>query len=129
MLGLRSRFLTALGLALSVLACASSSGGSQRAEVTPPRMVTRADVPPLRISGPTPSGRSPLRVTIEVEVDEYGRADLKTLKLRGLGAAENAAAIERWLTDAQFRPGTRNGTPVRALFQMSIEARVSVQRM
>jgi hypothetical protein len=92
-------------------------------------MVTRGDFPQIRIPGPTPSGRSPVRVSIEVDIDEYGRADLKTLKLRGWGAVENSDAIARWLTAAQFRPGTRNGTPVRAPFQMSIEARVSVQRM
>jgi hypothetical protein len=94
----------------------------------PPRMLTRGVFPELQISGPNPAGRPVVRIGRQVEIDPLGRPDLKTLKLSGIGGPENRMAIERWLESATFRPATRNGQPVRGIFEAGFEVRVHTRR-
>jgi hypothetical protein len=113
-------------------ACAKASAPvpTPEAERTePPRMLSRGSFPELSISGPNPAGRPSVRMRIQVLVDRLGRPDLKTLKLTGLGAAENRMAIERWIENATFRPAMRNGQPVSGLYETSLEVRVVVRRL
>jgi hypothetical protein len=125
----RAHSIVAFAVVVTAAACASSGGAkTSAAAVEAPRMVSRGSYPALRINGAMPSGRSPVRLTLEVEVDESGRPDMSTLKLTGKGAGENRQAIQQWIAESVFRPGTRNGVPVRALLRMQLEANVQVRR-
>lgn len=79
--------------------------------------------------GTEPGDRPIARMHIRVMVDAQGRPDLTTLRVTGLGAAENRTAIEQWINGATFRPAMRNGQPVSGLFETRFEVRVSVRRM
>ena len=113
------------------LACAKASAPTPKAYPDadePPRMLTRGNYPDLSISAPNPAGRPSARIRIEVLVDTTGRADVKTMKLTGLGAPENRLAIEQWLQSSLFRPAMRNGRPVPGVYRTSFEVRVEVRR-
>ena len=123
-------------VAISLLtACASTSASTPEssAEVEdrtePPRMVSRGSFPQLSISGPNPAERPVARMHIRVMIDSEGRPDLSTLRVTGLGAAENRNAIEQWISGATFRPAMRNGEAVSGLYETRLEVRVSVRRM
>ena len=90
-------------------------------------MISRV-MPDLRISTP-PSGPTTVRLSIEVEVDESGRADVSTLKLMGSGVSDNQHAIRQWLEQALFAPARQNGVPVRGVFKASLEMGVGVRRI
>jgi hypothetical protein len=92
-------------------------------------MISRGNIPDLSISAPNAAGRPSARMRIEVLVNTDGRADVKTLKLTGLGAAENRMAIERWLESAFFRPAQRNGQSVSGIYRTNLEVRVVVRRL
>lgn len=89
----------------------------------PPRILLRGNPPSLRVPV-TASGRSPVRVTIEVMIDSAGSQDMKTFKLAGYGANENREALTRWIEEAFFRPAYRDGQPVPGLYRTRLEARV-----
>ena len=127
------RRVIAGSLCLAALACASSGGTESGREprYEAPRLLTRTR-PQLRMNTMSPSmpgTPAPLRLSIEVEVDEQGRADVKTLTVNGPGATDNRAAIELWLNEASFEPATRGGVPVRGVYKMSVEGRVTVRRV
>lgn len=61
-------------------------------------------------------------VTIVVDVDASGKADLTTLQLSGSAAELNGDAIRTWLRTTRFQPAKRNGVPFRARFRMTAEA-------
>jgi hypothetical protein len=109
---------------------APESGAAQQVERDePPRMLQRGAPPELRIYSIPSSGRAPIRLQIEVLVDSRGQPDMKTLKLTGIGAAENRDAIERWIQQATFRPAQRGGQPVAGIYRTRLEVRVEVRRM
>ena len=54
---------------------------------------------------------------------------MKTLKLTGIGAAENRAAIEQWIEQAVFRPAQRGGQPVAGTYRTGLEVRIETRRM
>ena len=106
------------------------SGAAQQVErEEPPRMLQRGAPPELRIYSIPASGRAPIRLQIEVVVDSRGQPDMKTLKLTGIGAAENRDAIERWIQQATFRPAQRGGQPVAGTYRTRLEVRVEMRRM
>jgi hypothetical protein len=126
--------IAAAGLAAFLYTgCARASAPTTepRAEHTePPRMLTRGFFPELTLSNlPNPADRPIVRLRIRVMIDPLGRADVRTLKLTGLGAVENRLAIERWLEAVTFRPAMRNGQPVSGLYETRLEVRVSVRRL
>ena len=117
---------------LLIVACASSgSGGASTSErIEAPRMITGGSAPELRIpTTSSGSGRSPVRVKIQVLIDESGRPDMSTFKATGVGAAENREALQRWVEQAIFQPGRRGGIPTASVYHMVLEARVQVRRM
>ena len=128
------RTLRALMLAAAaplVLGCAKASAPAPSPHPDAdeaPRLLTRGNYPDLSISAPNAAGRPSARIRLEVLDDESGRADLKTLKLTGLGAPENRSAIEQWLQTSLFRPAMRSGRPVPGVFKASFEVRVEVRR-
>lgn len=87
-------------------------------------MLQRGAPPELRLYSIPASGRPALRLRIEVLIDASGRPDMKTLKVIGPGAAENRAAIERWIEQAMFRPAQRGGQPVPGIYRTGFEVRI-----
>lgn len=111
---------------LCIAACAggtSSSAGPVPEHGDPPRLLSHGSIPDLRVPT-TASGRSPVRVTIEVLIDSTGRPDMATLKVTGFGAAENKDALTQWIEQAIFQPAHRGSQPVPGLYRMKLEARV-----
>ena len=95
----------------------------------PPRMVQRGRPPELRIYNIPSSGRAPIRLQIEVVIDSRGQPDMKTLKVTGMGAAENRQAIEQWIEQATFRPAQRGGQPVPGTYRTGLQVRIETRRM
>jgi hypothetical protein len=54
---------------------------------------------------------------------------MKTLKVTGVGAAENREAIERWIGQAMFRPAQRGGQPVAGIYRTGLAVRIETRRM
>jgi hypothetical protein len=54
---------------------------------------------------------------------------MKTLKVTGVGAAENREAIERWIAQAMFRPAQRGGQPVAGIYRTGLAVRIETRRM
>lgn len=106
-------------------ACASGGSSAPAADrVEPPQMISREPAPQLEIP-PTPaSGRSPLRVSIEVIIDEAGKPVMSTFRVSGIGAPENEAALRSWIEQAAFRPARHGATAVPGLFKAGLEVRV-----
>lgn len=119
------RFLSAV-LAAVVLACASS-GKAPKSRVDPPQLLTRTR-PDLQVQPGARTGRA-LDIRLEVLVDETGQADLKTVRLTGVGASENEAAIRTWLQQVRFRPGRRQGVPAAVVFTSRWTAEVRAVRI
>ncbi len=117
--------LTRCAVLLFIAACAgnTSSAGPPPKGIEPPQIMVRAGAPALRV--PTmASGRSPVRVTIEVLIDTTGRADMKTLKITGYGADENHDALADWIAGSIFRPAHQGDQPVPGIYRTKLEARV-----
>ena len=115
--------LTVAGL---VIACATSRSPASSADRTePPQLPAQAAFPDLtETAEKIPSGPLP-RLRIRVVVDSLGYADVKTLKLTGVGSgAQNRAAIERWLGTITFRPAMRDGRPVSGVFEGTLAVRI-----
>ena len=126
----RARSLAAVGVMLWSLACAGtakSNGAPEAAHVDPPRMTSRGQMPQLQISSLPSSGRSPIRVTIEVMIDETGRPLMSTFKVVGPGAAENRDALARWIEQSSFQPARSGGQPVSGLYHSTLEVGVRVR--
>jgi hypothetical protein len=122
--------LVGLGSTACTRAPAPESAAAQPAERDePPRMVQRGAPPELRIYNIPASGRAPIRLQIEVVVDSRGQPDMTTLKVTGMGAAENRAAIERWIEQAIFRPAQRGGQPVAGVYRIGLAVRIETRRM
>jgi type IV pilus biogenesis protein CpaD/CtpE len=118
--------LTMYAAAFSIAACASgtsSEPGVAPKGIDPPKMLVRAGAPDLRVPL-TASGRSPVRITIEVLIDTTGRADMTTLKIAGYGAAENHDALAHWIEGSIFQPAHQGDQPVPGVYRTKLEARV-----
>jgi hypothetical protein len=111
---------------LCVAGCAGgtpSAGGPSPERNDPPQMISRGNPPELRVPA-IPSGRSPVRVMIDVLIDGTGRPDMSTFKVSGFGAAENRDALMRWIDQATYRPAYRGGQPVPGVYHTKLEARM-----
>lgn len=81
--------------------------------------------PPTRLRGDAgPEFTGEVRLHIEVLVNADGTPDIRTLKVSGVGAGASHAAIESWIRDSRFRPGTRNGVPVPAVMKMELQSKL-----
>jgi hypothetical protein len=121
--------LAGLGSGGCARANASDAAAQPVEREEPPRMLQRGRPPELRIYNIPASGRAPIRLQIEVLIDSRGQPDMRTLKLTGIGAAENREAIERWLEQATFRPAQRGGQPVAGTYRTGLEVRIVTRRM
>lgn len=119
--------LGAVGCARANAPESAAAQPAQRDE--PPRMLQRGAPPELRIYNIPASGRAPIRLQIEVVIDSRGQPDMKTLKVTGMGAAENREAIERWIEQAIFRPAQRAGQPVAGTYRTGLAVRIETRRM
>ena len=109
---------------MAACASGSSSGaGAAPTRVSPPEILVRGGAPSLRVPT-TQSGRSPVRITIEVVIDTTGRPDMSTLKITGYGAAENHYALADWIEGSIFRPARQGDQPVPGVYRTQLEARV-----
>jgi hypothetical protein len=118
--------LTIYAALFSIAACAGGTApgaASAPKGVAPPQMMVRAGAPALHVPI-TASGRSPVRVTIEVLIDTTGRADMTTLKITGYGAAENHDALAHWIEESIFQPAHQGDQPVPGFYRTKLEARV-----
>ena len=124
---LHSRLPQLITFAALLTACATTpaSTPTSSGDTEPPELLTRGVVPELTIMREeAPSGPLP-RLRIQVVVDSLGYADVKTLKLTGVGSgAQNRAAIERWLESVTFRPAMRDGRPVSGVFDGTLAVRI-----
>lgn len=107
--------------------CASGSAGSpvpQRG-VTPPVMVStnrpELKFPTRPVNGPV------LDLRISVEVDSLGQPSLGTLRVTGLGAADNHDVIERWVQTARFQPARRAGQAVGGIYKTRVQVRAETR--
>ena len=118
-------------LAVIVMACARTPASTPESPANSerPQLLTRGVIPELTIMREeAPSGPLP-RLRIQVLIDSLGHADVKTLRLTGVGSgAQNRAAIERWLESVTFRPAMREGRPVSAIFETTLAVRIMQQR-
>lgn len=85
--------------------------------------------PALRTPVGSPIEGRVLDLRVEVLVDAAGRPDLKTLRVTGLGAAENQTVIATWLEAARFRPGHQAGQAVAAIYRTRFEVRSAIRRI
>ena len=120
--------LTTFAALLTACATTPASTPTSSGDTEPPELLTRGVVPELTITREgAPSGPLP-RLRIQVVVDTLGYADVKTLKLTGVGSgAQNRAAIERWLESVTFRPAMREGRPVSGVFEWTLAVRIMQQ--
>lgn len=112
----------------ALLACASGGKHAESAQsVTPPSMVSTAR-PELRLPRAGQNGLA-ADIQIQVGVDATGRPDMSTLRVTGLGAAENQAVIEAWIVEARFRPAQQSGQPVPGVYRTRLQIRSQVRRV
>ena len=101
---------------LLATACAGASHGS-----APKDHVT----PPVRYRGDAgPNILEPVKLHIEVLVQADGTPDMRTLKVSGQGAGSAHAAVESWIRDSMFKPGTRNGVAEAMVMKMDIASQL-----
>jgi hypothetical protein len=122
-------FVASLAL-LAAAACASApklEGGdgasAEQGALQPPERISGGPWPELRVPSPTAGRVVVARMDIQVMVDEKGDPDLSTFRAIGPGSELNQDALRSWISSSRFRPGRRNGQPVRALFRTVIEGR------
>jgi hypothetical protein len=119
-----SRHLIALAL-IGTAECASGGSSAPAADrVEPPQMISREPAPQLDIPPMPTSGRSPVRVSIEVMIDETGRPVMSTFKISGIGAPENEGALRRWIEQATFRPARHGTTAVPGVFKAALQVQI-----
>ena len=126
-----ARSLAAIGAVILSLACAGNTkvgSAPNDPHVDPPRMTSRGQMPQLQLSSVPSSGRAPIRVTLEVMIDETGRPLMSTFKVTGMGSAENRDALARWIEQSSFQPARSGGQPVAGLYRSSLEVQVRVVR-
>lgn len=124
----RSALLVLVAAALLATSCAG--GARPRESAAPIR-------PPTLLSSSRPDWSYPSRpregrvldLRVEVQVDSAGQPDLKTLRVTGLGAAENRDAVATWVRTARFRAAEQAGRPVAGVFQVRFEVRTEIRRI
>lgn len=71
------------------------------------------------------AGMQTYRTDIEVVIDSTGVPDMSTFKATGSEASENRDALSERIRLSTFRPATRNGELVSAIFHTRLEFRAS----
>ena len=121
----RLRGITAYCVAfLSTVACASAGSSTKTSDrIIPPKMVTRAAMPHLRLTPSLVAGSHTYRVDIDVLIDSTGVPDMSTFRATGPVANENRDAFYEWIRASTFKPATRDGQPISAVLHTKIEFR------
>ena len=122
------RLLTVLAIALLGCAGGPRPDAATSPRVRPPEMLSRVR-PDLRPPTGIPVEGRVLDVRVEVLIDSAGRPDMRTLRLTGLGAAENSNAIAQWIEASRFRPAQQGGRAVAGVYRMRFEARAVRRRI
>ncbi len=63
------------------------------------------------------------RIDLEVVIDSTGNPDMSTFKASGSAASENRDALYEWIRSSTYRPATRNGEPISAIYRTSLQFR------
>jgi hypothetical protein len=121
-----ARAIAAALVAILVLGCAS--GGRSASDRTKPPVLLGNMRPDWRYPAAPRTG-TVLSLQIEVQVDSVGQADPATVRVTGLGAAENAEVVRSWLQSARFTPAQREGKPVAGVYHTRVEVRATVRRV
>ena len=114
-------------LVMMVLGCSGKTSPATP-RVEPPQLTVRSR-PELRTPPGPPRQGVVLDIRLEVLVAPTGEPDLTTLRLTGLGAAENKDIVEEWLRNARFRPATQGGIPVAATYHDGWKAETRAVRV
>ena len=115
-----SRLVIGFCISIALLtACGGKSSNGSASKLVPiqPPVMLRASLPEL------PPDR--VDVQVSVLVDEYGVADMKTIKISGVASGRARQAIRSWFAEARFSPARRNGNPVAAVYNTGIKTRVA----
>jgi hypothetical protein len=112
----RFRRLAMVSLVALIAACASAGAGTETSSGTvSPKLTSIPSTPRLDPSaGEAPSSA----VDLQVWVDTFGKADLRTLTFTGGTNDRFEAAVKQWLSTATFQPATENGQPTRGLWKL-----------
>lgn len=117
---LRSRFALLVVMAIISASCASSSnssGGGKKPDLIIDPKIKPAG--PLRFT----ADRRFREFSIEVSVDETGRADVAGMRVIGDLPQITRDDIAAWLSASTFEPARQGGVPVRGVFKMQMRAR------
>jgi hypothetical protein len=115
-----ARSIVALLFIVVFAACAhggASGAGdpaSVKSVVIPPRITQQQSVLRFRTRSP---GR--FRGTVEIPVDENGRAEIFRIRVMPRMDDLMRQSIEEWLQGVTFIPAKRDGVPVAGVFKMS----------
>ena len=77
-------------------------------------------MPPLRFAMSQATGAL-IQIDIEVAIDSTGVPIMSTFKAFGPMATENKDALSEWIGNSKFRPATRNGEPVEAVYHQQLK--------
>jgi hypothetical protein len=120
------RFVLCAVLGTAMLSGCATNAAAPKG-VTPPAMLS-TNRPDFRL--PTqPVNGTVLDLRIAVEIDSLGKANLGTLQVTGLGAADNRDVIERWISVARFQPARQAGRDVPGVFKTRVQLRGEVRRV
>ena len=119
---MRSRFfslyVTALLMTLPACSPRVETGAKpiHESRIVPPRIKSAG---PLEYRAPARG----LNVTVEVPVDEYGRANIIGMHFTGNIPQATRSDIESWISRASFYPAMQAGTAVAGTFTMRLRTR------
>jgi hypothetical protein len=104
--------------------CASAGSSVKPSDKTvPPQMMIRGQLPQMRFMRRSGAGMQTYRIDIEVVIDSTGIPDMSTFKATGSEAHENRDVLYEWIRSSTYRPATRNGEPVSAIYHSRLEFR------
>ncbi|BAH40404.1 hypothetical protein GAU_3362 [Gemmatimonas aurantiaca T-27] len=82
-----------------------------------------------RVPSGVPRSGMVMDLRIEVLVGPDGKPDIETLRVTGLGAAENRDVVVGWLQESRFQPAQKDGQPVSGTFKTRVQLRGEVRRI
>ena len=113
-----ARSIATLLVVLALSGCAHSRASGDPAPapsvVVPPRVTQQQSVLRFRTRSPTR-----FRGTVEVPVDENGRAEVFRMRVMPRMDDLMRRDIEEWLQGVTFKPATRDGVPVAGVYKMT----------
>jgi hypothetical protein len=103
-------------IVIFVLACATAgTAASSAAHTVPPKIISRAPMPPLNFDYPRPGIE--LRADIEVQIDSTGTPDMSTFKAFGTAVTGNRDAFYQYVQTSTFEPALRDGHPISGIYR------------